>query len=188
MKEKITWFWNWEKRIWDDKVEANRYFATLSIMFVAVMWACVGGGRIFHEWFNWDTDTNVVAVGALLILIWGYNLAESIVASKTAMTALWRSLLVLVCLVGFFAFGVVASVVVIVLVIGYLILLVVSGVLSAGGKSGRGGLFSDQQVEQYGYDENGSQHTMRNIGGGYARDDYGRRWKNAGGSNWEKDE
>ena len=64
MKEKITWFWNWEKRIWDDKVEANRYFATLSIMFVAVMGACVGGGRIFHEWINWDTDTNVVAVGA----------------------------------------------------------------------------------------------------------------------------
>lgn len=189
MNEKMTWFWNWEKKIWGDRVETNRYFATLCIMFAAIIGACVGGGNIFHAWFNWKTDVNLVTMGFFLIMIWGCNLCESIIASQTALTALWRSLLILVCLAGAFAAGVVTSVVVIVLVIAWLALLALS-IFASGGRSRSSGSSSgsSDEVEQYGYDENGSQFVMRDRSGGYARDDDGRRWKNDGGSKWSLDE
>lgn len=187
MKEKITWFWNLDKRIWGDKIEANRYFATLSIMYAVLMGAFTGGGRVFSEWFGWNTATSIVAMGALLIFIWGVNLAESIVASRTAMVALWRSLLLLLILILAFVFGVVTSVVAIFLVSAWIVLSFIGYALRSSGGSGRrsGG---GSGVEQYGYDENGSQHTMRDIGGGYAKDENGNRWKNGGGSKWHLDE
>lgn len=190
MKTKITWFWTWEKKIWGDKVNANQYFATLSILFAAMLGACVGGGMVFHEGFGWNTDTNLVAIGALLILLWGYNIAESIVASETAMIALWRSLLIMTCILMAFTIGVIASVVVIILVTIWFVLLLIGSLLSGSGHSSSGNRSrgASDGVEQYGYDENGSQYTMRDIGGGYARDDNGRRWKNDGGSKWSLDE
>lgn len=190
MKENITWFWAWEKRIWADKIETNRYLATLSILFAAIMGACLGGGRVFHEWFGWDSAPNVVALGYLLILILGMNFCETVVASKVGWVILWRSLLLMLCVIVAFAIGVIASVVVIFLTAAWLVLMLVGSLLSGSGSrssSSRSGQ-SSGGVEQYGYDENGSQYTMRDIGGGYARDDNGRRWKNDGGSKWSLDE
>ncbi len=191
MKEKITWFWAWEKRIWDDKVETNRYMATLSILFAAVMGACLGGGRVFYEWFGWDSVPNIVAQGYLLIVIVGMNLCESVIASRSGKVILWRSLLVAGCILAAFAIGVIASVVVIFLVTVWFVLSLIGSLLSGSGSrrsSGSRSSGSSGSVEQYGYDENGSQYTMRDVGGGYARDDNGRRWKNDGGSKWSLDE
>lgn len=145
MKERITWFWDIDKRIWNDKIEANAYLATLSIMFVGLLGALSGGGRVFHEWFDWDTATNNVSMVALLILIWGLNLGESIIASKTALTALWRSLLLLVILLSVFAIGFIASVVVLFLVAAWVVLMVLSGALSGASKSsgGKGAVLDD---------------------------------------------
>ena len=47
---------------------------------------------------------------------------------------------------------------------------------------------SDSGYDRWGYDENGSAHKLENIGGGYARDSDGRRWKNDGGSKYHLDE
>lgn len=84
MKEAIAWFYTIDKKLWGDKIETNPYFATLSILFVALVGACSGAGRIFYEWFDWDVATNNVAMAYLFILIWGMNLCESIVASESA--------------------------------------------------------------------------------------------------------
>ena len=135
MKEKITWFWAWEKRIWDDKIETNRYLATLSILFAAIMGAGLGGGRVFHELFCWDSAPNVVALGYLLILILGMNFCETVVASKPGWVILWRSLLVMVCILTAFAIGVIASVVVIFLVAAWLVLMLIGSLLSGLGRS-----------------------------------------------------
>ncbi len=189
MNEKITWFWPLEKQIWGQKINTNQYLATLSILFAAIMGACVGGGHIFHEWFEWNTAPDLMAIGYLLILIIGVNIFESIIAS-TGWVVLWRSLLILVCLVLAFAIGVIASVVVIFLTVAWLALMLVGSLLSGSGSSGssrRSGSSSDG-VEQYGYDENGASFTMHDEGGGYARDDNGRRWRNEGGSKWRLDE
>ena len=47
---------------------------------------------------------------------------------------------------------------------------------------------SDSGYDRWGYDENGSAHKLENIGGGYARDSDGRRWKSDGGSKYHLDE
>ena len=47
---------------------------------------------------------------------------------------------------------------------------------------------SDSGFDHWGYDENGSAHKLENIGGGYARDSSGRRWKNDGGTKYHLDE
>ena len=69
MKEAIAWFYTIDKKLWGDKIETNPYFATLSILFVALVGACSGAGRIFYEWFDWDVATNNVAMAYLFILI-----------------------------------------------------------------------------------------------------------------------
>ena len=189
MKEKMTWFWNWEKSIWGDKIETNRYFATLSIMFVAVMGVFCGSGDTLRSWFDWDTAiSNLVACG-MLIFIWGLNVCESIMASMSASAMLGRSLMLLAVLVAAFFIGYVASVIVLFLVATWVVLTFASGMVSGalnGGSSPSGS--ANSGPEQYGYDENGSQVVIRNEGGGYGRDDYGRRWKNEGGSKGSKDE
>lgn len=76
MKEAIAWFYTIDKKLWGDRIETNPYFATLSILFVALVGACSGAGRIFYEWFDWDVATNNVAMAYLFILIWGVNLCE----------------------------------------------------------------------------------------------------------------
>lgn len=183
MKEKINWFWVWEKRIWKEKINANPYFATLSISYAALVGACVGGGEIFHEWFGWNTDTSYPALGLLLILVWGCNVAESIIASKGTLMAVWRSLLILLCLALAFAVGFIASVVVIILVVAWLALMLVGSLLSGSGGGGskkkRYTLDDGTEVEKesglFGstgsYREVGGSRTFHDEGGGYVRED-----------------
>lgn len=82
MKNGLIWFWNLDRRIWSDKLETNRYFATLSVLCAALAGACAGGGQVLSAWFRWDLEVSNVAVIGLSIFIWGLNVAESIIASK----------------------------------------------------------------------------------------------------------
>lgn len=184
----MTFFGALERKIWGDKINANPYFATLSILAVMLAGAVSGGGRLFYEWFGWDMAMNNVAMAALIVWVWGYDVAESIVAAEDWKAALGRSLLLLPVLILAFVFGAVASVVVICLVILWLALMFISHALSSSGGRSKKRSADGSGPEQYGYDENGLQVVIRNEGGGYGRDDYGRRWKNEGGSKWSKDE
>lgn len=86
----MTFFGALERKIWGDKINANPYFATLSILAVMLAGAVSGGGRLFYEWFGWDMAMNNVAMAALIVWVWGYDVAESIVAAEDWKAALGR--------------------------------------------------------------------------------------------------
>ena len=67
----MTFFGALERKIWGDKINANPYFATLSILAVMLAGAVSGGGRLFYEWFGWDMAMNNVAMAALIVWVWG---------------------------------------------------------------------------------------------------------------------
>ena len=182
---KITWFYNWEKRLWGDKTEANRYFATISILFAALLGAIFASGELIAEVANVNSETPLVVIFALAAVVYSLNVAESVMATTTAGTAFGRSALLLLCMAVGLVVGVVAAVVVALIIGIFFIVLAIGGMLSGGSKSGS---TSGSNPGMYGYDENGSQVNLTDEGGGYARDEYGHRWKNAGGSSWTKDE
>lgn len=121
MKELISWFWAWEKSIWKEKIEANRYFATLSVLFAALVGACVGGGNTLHSWFDWELQSSSLAVSGLLLFIWSLNLAESIMAAEDVAVAALRALLVSVCLAVAYGIGYLGSIVILGLIAIYVI-------------------------------------------------------------------
>lgn len=179
MKNKMTFFGAIERNIWGDKINANPYFATLSIISVLLAGAVSGGGRLFYEWFGWDMVMNNVAMAALIVWIWGYNVAESIVAAEDWKVALGRSLLLLPVLILAFAFGFIASVVVIFLVTAWVVLMLVGALLSGSGggnsKKKRYSLNDGTEVEEESdgvyRDVSGSGRTFRDVGGGRVRED-----------------
>ncbi len=175
----MTFFGAIERNIWGDKINANPYFATLSIISVLLAGAVSGGGRLFYEWFGWDMAMNNVAMAALIVWIWGYNVAESIVAAEDWKVALGRSLLLLPVLILVFAFGFIASVVVIFLVTAWVVLMLAGALLSGSGggnsKKKRYSLNDGTEVEEESdgvyRDVSGSGRTFRDVGGGRVRED-----------------
>ncbi len=135
MKALINWFWTWEKSIWKEKIEANRYFATLSVLFAALVGACVVGGNTLHSWFGWELQSSALAVSGLLLYVWSLNLAESIMAAEGAAVAVLRALLVTVCLAAAYGIGYLGSIVILVLIALYVSLTVLGAVLSSIGES-----------------------------------------------------
>lgn len=121
MKELISWFWAWEKSIWKEKIEANRYFATLSVLFAALVGACVGGGNTLHSWFDWELQSSALVVSGLLLYVWSLNLAESIMAAEGIAVAVLRALLVTVCLAVAYGIGYLGSIVILGLIAIYVI-------------------------------------------------------------------
>lgn len=138
IQDKITFFHALEAKIWKDEVEANPYLATLSILVVAVSGALVGGSHTLRNWFEWNFYVSMIGTIGACILLWIYNLAESIIASKTAMIAILRSLLLLVLMAVAFCLGYAAAVVVIAIVtvvaviLGFMIIM--GGITGSGNK------------------------------------------------------
>lgn len=120
-------------KIWGEKVSANNWLLPLSVLAAALTGVVFGGGMIFQSVSN----TTLIGVGGSLIMIWGYNLAESIIASSTPLVAFGRSVLTLVTIVAVFVLSCVASVVVLVvialLLVAFIMLFFASKGLSGGG-------------------------------------------------------
>lgn len=141
MKTYINWFHAWEKSLWNDRIETNRYLATLSLLFVAAMGACIGGGSLLHGWFGWQTETPFVVAAGMLLHVGVLNIAESVIAARTAKIALLRALLFTVCLLAAFGLGYVGSVVVLTIVAIWVIALFAGGALESIGNSKGGKRF-----------------------------------------------
>lgn len=143
INEKLTFFYYWEEKLWDDKVNANKYFGTISLLMVAIIGAFTGGGNALKSMFDMNTDLSVIASGGLCILICGLNIGESIVASADAWTAFKRSMLMLLCIAAtYFISGVLAVLVIIVVtavVAIWLGLTLLGGLLNSSSSSGGGG-------------------------------------------------
>ena len=114
--DKLTFFYAIEENIWKDKIEANQFLGTLSILFVAVLGAIAGGGNTLADFFDWDTAPSMLAIVATCVVVWGMNVGESIVASTHWLVALLRSVFMLAVMAAVFGLGYAASVIVIVIV------------------------------------------------------------------------
>lgn len=137
MKKNIfNFFYAIDKRFWGDDIYTNRYLASLSLLFVALLGAMQGGGSILNSWFGWDVEMNIISTIGLSILVFGYNLFESIVSAKPKI-AILRSLLILLCFVATFVLGYVFAAVALFAVAAIVILGFISAALGGGSKSGR---------------------------------------------------
>ena len=73
INDKITFFYTLEESIWNNKVDANKYLATLSILFVAVLGGLAGGGSTLESFFNWDTAPLTSGNHSLMCIYLGHK-------------------------------------------------------------------------------------------------------------------
>ena len=89
-----TFMYTLDQRLWNGWVEANRYFATLSVLLVTIMGAYAGNGHSLRHMLNdllgWNTQGSLLAGIAMAIIIYGINLGESIIASDNIDVKLQR--------------------------------------------------------------------------------------------------
>lgn len=184
MKEIITWFWAWEKSLWKEDIGTNRYFATLSILFAALVGACVGGGNTLYDWFGWQLQSSVLGSSALLWYIWCLNLAESILSVGRIRVMLLRSLSVTVCFAAAYGIGYIGSIVMLVLVALWVGLMVLGGFSSALAGPSKGGreyeLEDGTRVKKSGSGLFGESYYKGNDGHRYRTDDGGGSFRRDG--------
>lgn len=116
INNKITFFYRLEKKLWKDETDANRYFATLSILVAAIAGALLGGKSVLEDYFRWISNVSILGFLGASIILYGMNIAESIIATTSAKIATLRSLLILVCMACAYVVGVIASVVIMIIV------------------------------------------------------------------------
>lgn len=131
-----------DKNIWGEQINPNKYLATVTLLCCAVIGILWGSSNYLADMFNWDINiTLTVSIASVIVLI-GYNIAESIIAAETAKIAALRSLMMTGFMILGFIAGLIGSVILLVIltiVIGiYFIILVLRVVLggSAGGSGG----------------------------------------------------
>lgn len=180
IKDMSTWFYAMEKKE-DSDTAANRYFATLSIMFAAIAGAVIGAGGLLHSWFDWNTELDKTAVYGVLIVVCGVNLTESVLATKTAGKAAMRSFLLVFFMTAAYWLGYAGSIIMLVAGAIDLALMLASGAITEVFKP-------SEKRDTFTVEGNGQKTELHDEGGGYAKDDSGRYWQNEGGSTWRPDE
>lgn len=163
--------------IWGDKVSANQWLLPLSILTAALSGVILGGSMTFKS-----ADSSMqIAMCYSLIMLWGYNLAESIIASKTPLVALGRSALTLVLIAATFVVSYVAAVVVLIIIILILLAVVLLFSVSIALKTN---LFSDISSggSSGGYDA----QTVDSDGGVVNLKDYGTILKGDNGKSYRR--
>ena len=131
MKDKLTWFYTIDKKIWGEQIEANPYLATLSLMFAALMGAVYGGSEALDGLFEWGSLGNMVICLSILVNIWTINIAESVIASTNWKVASLRILMLFFGIALMYIIGVLMALVVLGIIALWLFLLVLTGVLKA---------------------------------------------------------
>lgn len=179
MKEELLFFVEIDKRLWGDKVNANPFFASLSVLLAAIGGAMYGGGSVLHDWFDWNLLMNPAALGATILLIWCYNVVESILASENWAPALFRPLLILAMMLLAFFVSIALSVIVLFLVAVVLVIWLFSlfiGMALDNGKAKRAVL-----EDEYGNRIKGTHH-----GDSFTSND-GRHFSKNSSGKWEED-
>ena len=148
-KNLLNFIYVMEKRFWGEGINTNRYFASISLLFIALLGAMQGGGAILHSWFNWDVEMSLPSTVGLAIVVFGFNLYESIVSAKPGIAAL-RSLFVFGCFVVAFVISYILAIVALFAVAALLVLWFVGFALGGGG--GRGKSSKTILTDQYGHE------------------------------------
>ena len=105
-----------DKSIWGDKIDSNRYFASITLLFCTIMGAVIGGYSYLDSMIDLNINISITSCLCGLVTLVGLNIAESIMAATDADTAVLRSLLVSVLLILGFGLGVLASVIMLVII------------------------------------------------------------------------
>ena len=117
MKNTLSIFWIFDKKIWGDRINTNEYFATISLLIIALSGAINGGATAINNFFDTNLNTNLAASLGFCAFVYGLNLYESIIASENISTAIYRSIYMLFITAGLFVLGYIVSFLVIALVI-----------------------------------------------------------------------
>ena len=171
MKKYLVFFYGLEKKIWGDKVDANPYFATVSILFIAVVAALIAGAGML----DFDNIPVSVLLGVTALLLAG-NMYESIIATSSYATAASRFGLWLLAVLATTCLAIVATVVLIAIVVIYLLFSLIFGMVGGGSSAGK---------KYSGYDSAGNKVELEDNGFGTARDQHGREWEHKGGNEFE---
>ena len=90
----LAWFNTVEKRLFGQKSESNRYFATAMLQFTFFGGAVLGSKELLHKIAGESLGINGVSLAALWAYITGILICESICVSTNTETAVMRSLAV----------------------------------------------------------------------------------------------
>lgn len=107
----FTILYSMDKSIWGDRVNPNKYLSTLSLLFCMLIGIIWGGSRYIESLFDWNIEVSLTASLAMVCVLIGYNIAESIIATDSAKIALLRTLMMLVIMVLGFVAGLIGSVI-----------------------------------------------------------------------------
>lgn len=116
VKDKITFFYAIEEKLWNERVNANKYLATLSILCVALLGAWHTAGSFLASSLDWHVEISVFHAIMLVAYIWVLNAVESVLACDNMKTAVLRSLLMLVSIAVAYIAGVVLGTIAIIVV------------------------------------------------------------------------
>lgn len=145
----ITFFYNLEKRIWDDRINSNRYFATISIYISTLVAAITTGAQIINSTFDTQIECTWYSAIAILAFIMIFNVIESILAVEKVWVGILRSLLVITFLLLGALVGAITSIVIAIIlaiVAGILCLYFILVAISSGGRS-RAELRSNDMID-----------------------------------------
>lgn len=131
MNKLLTFFWSIDEKLWKDQINTNRYFATISLLLVALCGAVQGGGGMLANLFDWNTEINPVGNLGFVILLFGLNAYESLIASEKISIALCRCGLLLVVMGATLALSFIMAGIIILLIAAIVAIWLIGAVFSA---------------------------------------------------------
>lgn len=112
----LSFFQRIENSIWGEQIVSNKYFASLSIILVALIGALVTGGKILNSSPDLDIEVSLYSAITAVLVIAVLNIYESIIAAENAKIATLRALLIFGFIVAAFFVGVLTSVVIAIII------------------------------------------------------------------------
>lgn len=186
LKDKMTWFYALDERMWGDKIEVNPYFSTVCLM-LAGLWGAVVAVMVFFSSGSVDKDA-IALISEPLLLLWVMTVGESVMSATKVYVGVLRSLLFLLIIPLLFMLGVALSVIVMIAIALWLLAMILSGALKGGfssSSSSSSGSGSSSENEEYVTGDYGEKitldkgitgdyrgsdgHDYENLGGGYVR-------------------
>ena len=90
----LSFFQRIENSIWGEQIVSNKYFASLSIILVALIGALVTGGKILNSNPDLDIEVSLYSAITTVLVIAVLNIYESIIAAENTKIATLRALLI----------------------------------------------------------------------------------------------
>ena len=195
MKAKHLTVTYWENKWLGDEVESHPYLSTVIVWISAILGALYIGGNALNDMFDWNVDMSLRTALLTLATLLTIEIAESIMVTSNAATAVKRLLMVIGMMIIMIVVGGLTSIVAIIVAVLVALILIGSIILkmlfSSSTSSGSSASNGSQQDDEYEYkttNENGFERKLKDVGFGHYEDDEGGRWKDSGYNTVERDD